>query len=545
LACALAAGVFGGARPLYRSYQEKRAVAQAQVFLAQEEYSKAALSARRALLYNPRNLEACRLIAQMAERAGSPEALEWWRRVADLDSSLTNRFSLAGASLLFEPPPFPAAQKIFDSLAPSEKQSAVYHRLAAARALRLNRLGEAEEHFKEALRFEPAKENDQLNLAMLQLNSPDDETRAAARHRLEGFFDHEQFGPIAFRALISHYLHQNEPGEAAAFSRQLLAHLQGTFEDQIQHLNILLANGDADYNRYLDFLMYEAGTNAVACALIGGHLLSSGKAETALEWLSNLPSAVQRLQPIPRLAAECHVILGDWGGLENFLREKRWKENEPLRFALLARALREQQDEEFARVNWERAAKLGVDRFDTAHALATLAESWGWEKETEELLWKIAERFPGNPRAAESIERFYHSRGNTWGLYRFYSGRIKTDPDHPAVKNNLALVCLLLKLSLEDAHQMAKEAHEQRPDHPEFAATFAYSLHLQGKTRDGLSVFDGLTRMQLERPGVATYYAILLAAAGETAKADHYFARARSAPLLPEEQQLLGGKNWR
>jgi hypothetical protein len=545
LACCAAALALWGVRPLYSAYQERRALADARTFLEQEDYSKAALLARRALQYKPASIEASRLMAQLAERAGSPESLVWWRRVVELDEAPANRFSLAAAALIFEPPPYVTAQEMLDSFAPSEKKSAGYHRLAATLALRMQRLGEAEEHFAEALKLDPGRKNDQLNLAMLRLNSREDGIVNTARRTLEGFFSDDSFAPMALRALITHHLQRNEATAAAAYSRQLLAHLSAAFEDQVQHLDILLATGDEDYTRYLIFLKSEAGASAVDCARIAAHLMSSGNPRRVLEWFASLPAPVQQQQPIPRLAAECHMLLKDWRGLETFLREKRWKEDEPLRLALLARALREQQDGEFARVNWQRAVKLALQRLETAQALLALSQQWGWEQETEKLIWDISERFPRDPGAAQEIERFYHSRGDTWGLYRFYSERIKLDADNPAVKNNLALVLLLLKLSLEEAHGLAREAFEQRPDHPDFAATFAFSLHLQGKTAAGLEVFSRLSPSQLQRPGVAAYHAILLSAMGEKIETGRSLALARLGPLLPEEQLLLADVDQR
>ena len=96
---------------------------------------------------------------------------------------------------------------------------------------------------------------------------------------------------------------------------------------------------------------------------------------------------------------------------------------------------------------------------------------------------------------------------------------LEREATNAAVKNDLAMTSFLLKINLGQAHLLARQAFEQRPDHPSIASTYAYSLHLLGKTSQGLAVLEKFKPEQLESPGVAAYYGTLLAAAGQTDKA--------------------------
>ena len=98
---------------------------------------------------------------------------------------------------------------------------------------------------------------------------------------------------------------------------------------------------------------------------------------------------------------------------------------------------------------------------------------------------------------------------------------------------------MLLKLNLSSAHELAKEIHVERPEDAVVTSTYAYSLHLQGRTKEGLTALEKLKPEALEDPPVALYYGFLLSAAGQTNKAGKYLELARQATLLPEEKTLL------
>src|ERR1035438_314496 len=70
-------------RPAYRHYRETRAIERARKALSKGDYRNASLSARQALQANPVNLEACQLMADLAERSRSPFILDWRRRIVE------------------------------------------------------------------------------------------------------------------------------------------------------------------------------------------------------------------------------------------------------------------------------------------------------------------------------------------------------------------------------------------------------------------------------------------------------------------------------
>jgi tetratricopeptide (TPR) repeat protein len=237
--------------------------------------------------------------------------------------------------------------------------------------------------------------------------------------------------------------------------------------------------------------------------------------------------------------ADSFVAQKDWASLEKLLAEAQWTELDFLRQAMLARAYREQRQEIAAQEAWRQAVRSAGEQAKSLAALARLAAQWRWEKEQEELLWQIVARFPGERWALQSLDQFYQATGNTPGLQRVYTKLLEYDPDDLIAQNNLAVVLLLLNLQTNKAHELAGGVYARNPGNSIFASTHAYSLYLRGQTNEALQVMTVLKPVQLEQPGVALYYGLLLAANDRAAEAQKYLEIARKGTLLREEKALL------
>jgi len=272
---------------------------------------------------------------------------------------------------------------------------------------------------------------------------------------------------------------------------------------------------------------------------VSGWMISHGLVDNAMGWLTNCPARLRAEQPAPLALVDCYVAKKDWGGLETFLQKEKWGDREFLRFAYLSRAAAEQKQELAAESRWRTAVREAGDRIGPLAALLNMAGSWGRNQAREDLLWLIAQRFPRERWALRELDRFYLAAGNTRGLNKLYATMASYDPKDFAAQNNLAATSMLLKLNLAKAHELAKELYAKHPEEAIVMSTYAYSLHLQGRTREGLAGFEKLKAESLESPPVALYYGILLAGIGETNKAIKYLKIAERAQLLPEEKALL------
>src|SRR5436853_2915397 len=144
----LLGGGYAGYRG-YKSARQTRLVKQAREYLKKSDPRKAALVLQRALRYNPRDVEACRLMAQLAEATRSRAALVWRSRAVELSpGSADDRLALARTAMTFRD--YAAATNALAGVDSSGRKTAAYHTIAGTVTAAANLADEAEEHFLEA-----------------------------------------------------------------------------------------------------------------------------------------------------------------------------------------------------------------------------------------------------------------------------------------------------------------------------------------------------------------------------------------------------------
>ena len=430
------------------------------------------------------------------------------------------------------------AAQTLDELKDSAGDVAAYHAVSAELALRLKRTAEAVAQFEQASRLEPTNELHQLNLAVLRLQSTNEGAPAAARATLEQLRASTNVGALALRWLVAESLRRDDLSTAERFSRLLLADSRSVPDDRLQRLTILQRSQNPEFKSYLSALQKNALTNATEVYGISDWMIGHGYAGEALTWLNGCPAKLRTEQPVPLALVDCYLARKDWQGLDTSLQEQSWGDLEFLRFAFLSRAAEGLNQKLAADARWRTAIREADDRLGPLTALLKMANSGGRTQAKEDLLWQIAQRFSRERWALEELQRLYRTTGNTRGLNKVYATMASYAPKNFFAQNDLAATSLLLKVNLFKAHELAKEVFTRHPAEANFVATYAFSHHLQGRTKEGLAVLQKLKPDVLETPSVALYYGVLLSAAGETNKAVKYLGIAQKSELLPEEKVL-------
>jgi predicted Zn-dependent protease len=526
-------------RPAYRRFKEDRAVARAKAFLTSDDYRNANLSARQALAVNPRNLEACQVMAQLAEMARAPQVLDWRRRVADISPTVDNRLRFVATALMVEQPPWPLATQALDELARTATNSAAYHVVAAELALKLNHVTEAEAQFLAAGRLQPTNPLHQLNLAVVRLRSTNEADYAEARATLDRLAGNPNLSHIALQWLVNDDLARKDFAAALQFSDRLLAGPQTTLDDLLQHLTILRASGRPEFDAFLNSIQSQAVTNPVAVQAVADWMVNHELAGSARQWLTNCPRKLQAEQPVPLALIDCYRALKDWVGLEAWLTDQKWGEMEFVRLAALSRAEEQLHRDTVADAHWRLAVRAAGDRIGALSSLLAMSVAWDRDKARENLLWQIYDGLPRERWAGKELERLYAAAGNTRGLNKLYAAMVARDANDILARNNFAATAMLLQTSLPKAHQTSREVYAARPDEPIVVSTYAWSLHLQGRTKDALAAMEKLRPDELQRPAIALYYGLLLAADKQSDKAARYLALGKRPGLLPEEREFL------
>ncbi len=145
----------------YKVWKEDHLMTMAKDFAGKSDIRNEVLSLQQALAVNPRNVEACRMMAGLTEAGRSPTALTWRQRVVDLNPQSTeDRLALAQTAMLFKD--YNTATNTLNGLDEAAKKTAAYHNLAGVLAVSLGQPADAEMHFSEAARLEPSNPLPQL-----------------------------------------------------------------------------------------------------------------------------------------------------------------------------------------------------------------------------------------------------------------------------------------------------------------------------------------------------------------------------------------------
>jgi tetratricopeptide (TPR) repeat protein len=289
----------------------------------------------------------------------------------------------------------------------------------------------------------------------------------------------------------------------------------------------------------LTSLQQIAATNSASAYGVVGWMAAHSRTKDALTWAQSLAPSIQTNPPLPLVTAECFASVRDWATLDAMLTQEDWRDMDYLRHLLRSISLRAQGKGLTASVEWRSALKTASRNLEALDELVRRTSALRWGPELDETLWDIVDNFPNEKGAFLLLYDRLFETGNTPALHTLLAKVLEFVPSNLELKNNLALVSMLIDPRNERGHDLAREVFDADPHNPSFLSTYAYSLYCQAKNAEAIKLLQGLNSDQLDDSGVAAYYAVILAGSGDRAKAKHYLERARVARLLPEERNLL------
>jgi predicted Zn-dependent protease len=526
----------------YKVWKNKHLMSLAHGFLAKADARSAVLSVQAVLRSDPNNLDAIRVMAQLAEASRSPAALVWRSRLVELNPhSLDDRLALAQTAVTLRD--YATATNALEGVDAAGKQEAAYHNMAGAVDAAVNKPDQAEAHFLEASRLEPQNPAPQLNLAVVRLHRTNELELAEARTALERLAANRTNSTLrcqALRELTLDAMGHKQESLGLALTKQLTQETNCAFTDWILRLEVLLETKNADFKPALAACQLEAATNHDNLYELATWEMAKTSPAEALAWLRSLPMSTQTNQPATLLAAECYMAAKNWTGLQAWLEKQHWGEVEFMRHALMSRSLRGQELADTAKTEWEQALKAANSQKQSLVMLLRLAAQWGWVNEGEDLLQTIVNRYPQEKWAVQTLAQTLFAGGQTQSLMQLFNQQLKRTPSDLAVKNNLAMTAMLLDAKELKPYDLAREVYQQAPTNSAFVATYAFSLYKQGKKADALKVMQQIKPQDLENPSIAGYYGMILkAAGGGGTNAAIYLEKASKAALLPEERKLF------
>jgi Flp pilus assembly protein TadD len=528
----------------YRSYKVWKCshlMGLAHQFLAKADIQNAGLCVQQVLRSDPHNLDATRMMAQLSERVRSPGTLLWWNRVVELNpQSLNDRLSLAQAAILMHD--YTMATNALAGVSGADKNSVDYHIIAGSVAAAGNQLGHAETEFLEAARLDPENQRIQLSLAVVRLSGTNNLDQAEARISLQRISLNTTNAFLrcqALRELANDAMRHHRNDEALSLSQQLVQDTNSAFQDRLLRLRVLQDTKSTAFRPTLASFQREASGDPAKIFELTMWQMTRTSPGDALNWLQSLPPNTQTNQTVELLTAQCCTVLHEWAKLQTTIQMQNWGELEYARHAFLSRALRGQGLADSSKAEWELALQGAGNEKVKQAGLLQLAVQWNWQSEGEEILWTIVNRYPDEQSAMQTLVKLMYADGRTRSLMQLFVLQLKRNPSDLSAKNDLAMTALLLDARELKPYDLAREVHEQSPTDASYAATYAFSLYLQGKNADALAVMKALKTQDLQTPSIAGYYGLILKATGDRVRAKTYLDWAFKGTMLPEEKKLF------
>ncbi len=553
IALVLAFVFFGYTSELYNAWRQKRLLHRANMLLSegnlneamavaqQANLNEAMKIAKEALRIQPDSLPAFYVLAEAAEKRSLPEAVSWRAEIArllprDLDSQL----NLASAALRFGQ--LDIARKALDNVSSSDRDKAAFHVVAGWLARAEGNSGEQEQQFAAAVRKEPGNDLYQFNLAALQVRSPEKEKSANARATLDRLSKLTSFRTGALRALLNDAVDRNDFAAADTLAQQLQMSQQVTFSDYLLCLNFYRKLDDKKFEALLEKVKPVAARDPSDLALLMDWMNNNGLSAEVLDWTDELSSNITTRPPVAVAVAQAFANKKNWSRLRRWTRSGSWMDEDYLRLAYQAFAVRELRqsiaDTEFDSL-WRAAERDADDQPDREIKLARLATKWNLSVKADEL-WSRLSRNPSSRREAlDSLYRLYRANNEITKVYDVLRRLHESSPNEPAITANLARLGLTIDQNPIEAQQLAKEAYDRAPNDVNCAVTYAFSLYSMGRTNEGLEIVQKLPPDQLHDPHAAVYVALFLIDRNQTDVARQYIETAERGPIYPEEKKLV------
>jgi predicted Zn-dependent protease len=529
---------WGGCR-LYSMVESQHLSRRGAAYLSGGDLRQAALSARRALQLDETSVPAIRVLARVAEASDDRNAIDWRRKAADLEPNSTeDTLALANCALQFND--LATAEKTLQRINQNARDTAEFHAAAARLANAKKQPAEVENHWGRVVGLAPQNKSYQLESGLALLRTNEQAKKARGRETLESLRGDEKQRAAATRALIVDLAAQHVDNQKlVVLARELQDYPEATFSDRILYLDILRQLRAPEFTPYLTTVEKDAASKPADLAVLISWMKASGMSLLAIDFARTLPDETLSKWPVPLAVAEAYAKLADWAALERWVKNKNWGQFEFMRHGYLALALREQDKSVASDQEWTTAQKEAEGQPQFLSMLTRAVVDWRWEKERVDLLWTLTKQPESQLEALHGLYQKYADAGDTLGLYRVLARLAEIQPDDAGAQNNLAQISLLLNANVERARKLAAELYRKEGSNPAYASTYAFALFRKGDIHGALKVMSALPEEQLRDPSLAAYYGIILAAAGDTAKAREYLKIGASAKLLPEEKALL------
>ncbi len=435
---------------IYQGWRVERELRAAQAHLQQRDTRNALLSLKTAVRLRPSHLEARQALASLLEELASAEALFHRRELIALQPQLLEpKLALVQSALRFSE--VQEASRALKSIKGSQRKTSGFMELQAQVHLAQGRPDLALEVYRELVELRPDDRSARVKLTALELQNGPELDRAAARAALETMVSEEEFGLLALRTLAKDALQRGDPSAALAWSKRATEMPLSEASDRMLHLQVLFVTKSPSFQEWLTDLEKAALENAPFALELAKWKADALGPLAASTWLKSLPESMRENAAVSILLADCYSALQQWDDLEALAVAAAWREREPMRLALLARAQAGQGNLRKSERTWQLAMETAERHPEQLPSLVTIARAD--KRDVRPVLWMIAERYPQNVAARQELYQAYWRERNAEGMLRMMELILKERPNDRAAKYSVASLLLATGRQMDRARR--------------------------------------------------------------------------------------------
>lgn len=527
----------------YREWKKERALAQAEEFLAEQDFPNAKLALDVALAAKPGDPQTLRVAANLLEQVGAPEVMPLRRRLVQVaPESTEDHAALVLSALRFND--LNAARDAMRGMTPEQANEPPALRAALAYAQATNNLPMADLLYARLRELEPENDNLHVLHATLRLNNPTPSVRAEALAELDAFKAEPRHSLFVMRQLLVDAMARQDMDRAKQLAAELRKDPRATLDDHLHSANLALNVEDRPFEDVFAEILPVVEATPENTAILLRWLILVGEANRARSWLVQQDDELKSAPSVLEARADLAIAQSAWDRLADLLESGVWGpvDRDTVRLAFSARLAAQRDNAALQDQIWNEALVSASNSLPDLTLLYRLASIWTWEDQAEAPLWVIAENFPSRTWAHQTLYNVYRLRRDTENMKALIGTLRLSDATLPRYQYDWALLSMLLseRTIWTEEKQTMQTLYESDPDNAYYITGYAFALAQSDREDEAVEIADRINELERNLPERAPYLAFVYAAAMKPGAVDTFVANAEGFEnLLPEETQLL------
>jgi tetratricopeptide (TPR) repeat protein len=415
-------------------------------------------------------------------------------------------------------------------------------------ALRLmSKIQAVQNEYQESLRFArralaiaPDDPENQLLVALLEIDSPDQAERMEAWSKIGKIAQSKE--NIGLRALIFIAQRRDIPSEMIDHVvTGLREHPGSNVTHRLLAYDVQIRRNPAQRSALLDQAMEEFKGDRASLQIVGPWLNSRGEFNRTLQIIPR--SEAKQLRDAFLTHVDALAGLKQWPELEKLLKEPGLPLDEAYSQIFQARVALEMSKPELAKYHWQQAYVAAARKPEQLSFLASYAEKIGAHDIAERAYRALFSNPAWSLGAYQGVLRILQRKGDALALRDLLAEMTARWPENASILNDYAYLSLLLNQRVDESLQTARLLVQKAPRSLPHRTTLALGLVRIGQPAEALKVYSSLdVKWESALPSNRAIYAVVLAANGKMAEARAQELLIPGDALLKQEQALL--KEW-